>query len=357
MFAMWIRGKADLPLRIYETVFSYRYETKQTRPLIRDREIGPWYEIHTCHATKEEAEAEIQLAKEMNDIIWEKIGVKPLLVRKPKWECFPGAEGALEYYILMPNDKVLENGSLNNLGQAYAKKFDIKFEDIDGKEKYVWQTCTGNGERYLAAVISEHGDDSGLVIPPEIAPVQIIIIPIYKQENKDKIIKKAEEIKKSLGNFRVEIDLKEKSPGSKFYDAELLGIPLRIELGEREIKEKKVTLFLRNTKKRINIEEKNLLEGIKENLEKIQKEMLVKSEKRLNENIENISGAKDIANTVNKGKIAKIYWCEDGRCFDKIKSLGEGLDLFGSSIEKHKEGKCVICNKKTTNMSYVGNSY
>jgi prolyl-tRNA synthetase len=235
MFSLWIRGLSDLPLRIYETVFSYRYETKQTRPLIRDREIGPWYEIHTAHATKEEAENEIELARKMNNNIWEFIAVQPLLVKKPKWECFPGAEGALEYYTLMPNGKVLENGSLNNLGQAYAKKFNIKFIDKDEKEKYVWQTCTGNGERYLASVISEHGDDSGLVLPPSIAPIQIIIIPIFNKKNKEKILKKAQQIKSKLKNHRIEIDNSEQGVGSKFYDSELKGIPLRIEFASHSL--------------------------------------------------------------------------------------------------------------------------
>jgi len=251
MFRLRIRGLSDLPLRIYETVFSYRYETKQTRPLIRDREIGPWYEIHTAHATKEEAEKEIQLAVKMNDKLWEFIAIRPLLVKKPKWECFPGAEGALEYYTLMPNGKVLENGSLNNLGQAYAKKFNIIFLDKDNKKKYAWQTCTGNGERYLAAVISQHGDDFGLVIPPNIAPVQIIIIPIFKESNKNQILKKAEEYKKILKNFRVEIDNSDSSVGNKFYESELKGIPIRIELGEKELRDKELTVFIRNTRKKI----------------------------------------------------------------------------------------------------------
>ncbi len=357
MFSMWIRGHTDLPLRIYENVFSYRYETKQTRPLIRDREIGPWYEIHTVHATKQEAEEEIQLHKKINDIIWKKIAVQPLLVKKPQWECFPGAEGALEYYTLMPNGRVLENGSLNNLGQAYAKKFNIKFIDKDGKEKYVWQTCTGNGERFLAAVISQHGDDSGLIIPPNIAPIQIIILPIYKQENKNQIIKKAKEIKEKLKDFRIKIDLKEDSVGSKFYDSELKGIPLRIELGQKEIANKELTIFSRNTKKRIQIKEKDIDKKIKELLDKIQKELLEKSKAELKQAIINVSDFKGISKAVNNNKIAKIYWCESGKCYDKIMSQKQGLDLFGSDLKQAKPNKCAICNKQTTNQAYVANSY
>ncbi len=357
MFKLWIRGKSDLPLRIYETVFSYRYETKQTRPLIRDREIGPWYEIHTCHATKEEAEKEIEIAKQMNDKVWDFIGVKPLLVKKPKWECFPGAEGALEYYTLMPNGKVLENGSLNNLGQAYAKKFNIKFLDSDGKEKYVWQTCTGNGERYLSAVISQHGDDFGLVIPPNIAPIEVVIIPIFRGKNSEKILEKAKEYERRLKDFRVEIDNSEKSVGSKFYENELKGIPIRIELGEKEIEEKEVTIFLRNIRKRIKIKEKDIEKEIKKYLIKIQEEMLEKSKKILENSIREAKNTEELRKIFKERKIAKIYWCEEGDCYDKIKALEEGMDLFGSDIKESKEGDCLICKKKTKNKAFVANSY
>jgi len=357
MFSLWIRGRNDLPLRIYETVFSYRYETKQTRPLIRDREIGPWYEIHTAHATKEEAEKEIELAIKMNDKIWEFIAIKPLLVKKPKWECFPGAEGALEYYTPLSNGKVLENCSLNNLGQAYAKKFNIKFLDKDGKEKYVWQTCTGNGERFLAAVIAQHGDDFGLVIPPNIAPIQIIIVPIFKGRNKEDILKKAEEYKKRLRNYRVEIDASENSVGSKFYESELKGIPIRIEIGEKEVKEKEVVVFLRHNRKKINIKEKDLEEEIKKKLNEIQNEMLHSSEKMLKESIIEAKTENEIKKALENGKISLCYWCESGECYDKIKVLKEGLDLIGSDIKEHVSGKCIVCGRETKNKAFIANSY
>jgi len=357
MFSLWIRGHNNLPLKIYETVFSYRYETKQTRPLIRDREIGPWYEIHTAHATKKEAEEEIEIHKKLNDEIWEFLAVKPIIVKKPQWECFPGAEGAYEYYTLLPNGKVIENGSLNNLGQAYSKKFNIKFADDKGKEQYVWQTCTGNGERYLAAVIAQHGDDSGLVIPPNIAPIQVLIIPIFKEKNKTEIIKKAGEIKKKLKDLRVVIDSSEKSIGSKFYDSELKGIPLRIEVGEREIKDKEITLFFRNTKKKIKIKEKDIENEIPKALEKIQKELLEKSKDYLKEKIIAITNVKDITKKIEEGKIVNLYWCGEGKCYDKLIKLKEGLDLLGSELKEGNPGECIICGKKTKNKAFIGNSY
>ncbi len=357
MFSLWIRGHNDLPLRIYQTVFSYRYESRQTRPLIRDREIGPWYEIHTVHSTKEEAQKEIELARTMNDKIWKFIGVKPLLVRKPKWECFPGAEGALEYYTIMPNGKIMENCSLNNLGQAYAKKFNIKFKDKDGKEKYAWQTCTGNGERFLSAVIAQHGDDSGLVVPPNIAPIQVIIIPIFKGKNKEKIIDKANEIRKRLDNFRVELDSSDNSVGSKFYEYELRGVPIRVELGEKEIENKELTIFLRNSKKIIKIKDQDLEKEIEERLKTIQNEMLHHSEDLLNNSLIEINDFIGAKKSLDKNKIVRIYWCEDDKCFDKIKSLKEGLDLFGSELEECTPGNCIVCGRKTKNKAYAANSY
>lgn len=357
MFSLWIRGHNDLPLRIYETVFSYRYETKQTRPLIRDREIGPWYEIHTVHATKEEADAEIELAKEMNDKIWEFIAIKPLIVKKPKWECFPGAEGAYEYYTIMPNGKVMENGSLNNLGQAYSKKFNIKFKDKDGKEKYAWQTCTGNGERYLSAVIAQHGDDSGLVLPPNIAPIQIIIVPIFKENNKKEILELAKECKEKLKGFRVEVDITPNSIGSKFYESELKGIPLRIEIGEQELKNKELTLFTRYNKNKEKIKLKDLQKEISTKLEEIQKHLLKNSEKIIKNSLVEPKDFEETKKALEQGKVAKICWCGEDKCYDKVIKITEGLDFFGSEIKEGSLGRCIVCGKETKTKSFVANSY
>ncbi|MGV8151639.1 MAG: aminoacyl--tRNA ligase-related protein [Candidatus Nanoarchaeia archaeon] len=357
MFSLWTRSYSDLPLRIYQTVFSYRYETKQTRPLIRDREIGPWYEIHTAHATKQEAEEEIELARKMNDKIWEFIAVKPLITRKPKWECFPGAEGALEYYTLMPNGKVMENGSLNNLGQAYAKKFNIKFIDKEGKENFAWQTCTGNGERFLSASLSQHGDDFGLVLPPNIAPVQVMIIPIFNDKNKEKILKVADKIKQELSDFRVEVNTKNDSLGSKFFDSEIIGVPLRIEFGEKELDKNSLTLFFRNTRTKKSIMQKEVVKEVALSMENIQKELLKNSANELSEAIKETSEISQIPKLAENKKIAKIYWCLSPDCYDKISSKCPGLELIGSDINNAKEGKCIACSAKTTNQAYVASSY
>ena len=357
MFKLWIRSTSDLPLRIYETVSSFRYETKHTRPIIRDREITVWHEIHTAHSTKEEAEEEARLHIKLWDKIWEKIAIVPLKVNKPKWECFPGAIGAVEYYNIMPTGKAMENGSINNLGQAYSKKFDIKFKDND-KEEFVWMICTGNGARYLAAIIGVHGDDKGLIIPPEVAPIQVIIIPIYKKDNKNLVMKKTKELYEKIKkeNIRVEIDLKEGSVGSKFYDWELKGVPLRIEIGERDIKNKSSILVRRDTSKKEMVNNTKLIKRIKESLKDVQNSLLKNSEKIIKEKLINIDRFDDIKKELNNGKIPKVSWCGSGECWDKIKSIEEGIELFGTDLNKSK-GKCIVCNKDSDEVGYISNTY
>jgi len=358
MFALWIRTYRDLPLRIYETVSSFRYETKMTRPIIRDREITFWYEIHTAHQTKEEADKEIEEAVRINNIIWNKLSIPVLKVEKPKWECFPGAVGAIEYYSIMPDGRVLENGSCNHLGQAYAKKFNIKFRDKDNKEKFVWQTCTGNGARYLVAVISVHGDDKGLVLPPEIAPVQAVITTINVKGEKNKVMKKAEEISEQLekSGIRVYVDADEKTPGEKFFEWEIKGVPLRIEVGPKDIESKNYFVFRRDENIKISMSEKNIVPECIRLLTEIQKNLLKKAEKFYDEKITEAADRKQLKNIIEQKKIAKVPWCESEECWNKIKEFEEGIELFGADLKKHS-GKCIACGKPSAKKGYVAKTY
>jgi len=358
MFHLWIRSYNDLPLRIYETVSSFRYETGHTRPIIRDREITVWYEIHTCHTTKEESEQEIVKHMEMVDKIWEKCAVVPLKVYKPEWECFPGAVGAVEYYSIMPNGKAMENGSFNNLGQAYAKKFEIKFRDKDEREKYAWMTCTGNGARVLAALIGEHGDDKGLVMPPAVAPVHAVIVPIFNQDTKDEVMKHSEKLFAKLKDeFKMEIDRRDIRPGAKFYDWELKGVPLRIEIGPKDIAEKSVVVARRDNGKKEKVKEADLGKQMKKLLDEIQAEMYARAKKNFAARIVEAHSKEEIKKAMNDKKVAKVYWCKEGQCWDEIKAIMEGIEMFGTDLHKAKEGKCAICGKPATIIGYVANTY
>jgi prolyl-tRNA synthetase len=354
MFSLWIRSYKDLPLRIYETVSSFRYETKHTRPLIRDREITVWHEIHCALANEKEAEREVRLHIGLYDELWKRLCIAPIKVIKPPWEIFPGAIGAIEYYSYLPNGKVMENGSINNLGQAYAKKFDIKFRDKDGKEKYVWQVCTGNGARLLVAVIATHGDDFGLVLPPEIARWQVVIIPI-NQKNLE-ILRKAREIEEKLKEMgiRVIVDDTEKTPGEKFYEYEIKGIPIRIEIGEKEIKEKYLTVFKRNTREKLKIRS---IEEIKKILDEITREMQEKARKILEESLVFEEKKENIIKHIKNKKVVKVYYCGSGECWDAVKDLGKNkmsIEIFGMDLNEAKEGNCIVCGKKTKTIGYVG---
>ncbi len=358
MFSLWTRTKKDLPIRIYETVSSFRYETKHTMPIIRDREITVWHEIHTVHATKEEAEKEAELHIKLNDKIWKELALEPLRVNKPKWECFPGAVGAIEYYSLISNGKAMENGSINKLGQAYAKKFNIKFKDEKGKEEYAWQVCTGNGARLLAGVILIHGDDKGLILPPKIAPIQVVITTVFNKENKEKVVKKAKEVLKSLteSGINTHLDDREITIGRKFYDWEIKGVPLRVELGLKEIENKQLTLTNRLTFEKKIIKESDISKEAKIILEKIQ-DKLYENSKQLNKNIiVEVSNAKDISESMQNKKVAKVNWCSSEKCWIKIKEISEGIELFGTDLKQVK-GKCVICKENSDEIGYIANTY
>ena len=357
MFSLWIRSYRDLPLRVYETVSSFRYETKHTRPLIRDREITVWHEIHTAHATMEESKREIEHHMRMWDKLWNDLCLIPFKVNKPKEECFPGSVGAVEYYSIMPSGKIMENGSCNNLGQAYAKKFNIKYKKKDGSEDYAWMTCTGNGGRLLAAVIGTHGDDHGLILPPKIAPYQVVIIPIFNSKNRDKVMNFCNKINEQLkeSGYRVFIDDSDDTIGSKFYKWEIKGAPIRLEIGEKEISEESVTLFRRDLRSKEKVKASSLNVG--EVLSSIEKELLRRAKEEFDKRIVIANNIDELKKVLKDKKVAKVHWCGSPGCAAKIKDIEEGVELFGTDLNEESEGKCVICGKKTKTIGYIANTY
>jgi prolyl-tRNA synthetase len=359
MYSRWVRSKNDLPIKMYETVSSFRYETKQTRPLIRDREITNWFEIHTAHATKGEADNELNNhVKIMKYLYEEMLALPAFMVNKPIWDCFPGSVGAFEFYSLMPDGKVMENGSANNLGQAYAKKFDIKYIDEKGIEQHAWMICTGNGARFLAAAISEFGDNTGIILPSRVAPIQVILIPIiFKGKEKivfDEIDKIKEELQKQ--KIRFEVDAREISPGRKYYDWEVKGVPIRIEVGPRDIENKEYPASIRfgNEKKKLKFED---IANLNQMIDSIHDSMLKASSKRLTESIIFANSSKDLINIVESKKIAKCYWCSKKECYDKIVELGEGYEGFGTSTDAKGTGKCLNCQNTSHEELFIAKSY
>jgi len=360
MYKLWIRTFSDLPLRLYQTTSSFRYESKSTRPLIRDREITMWHEIHTAHATKEEAEKEVDLHIKLWDKLWDKLALPVWKVRKPQWECFAGAVGAIEYYTLFPSARVMETGSVNNLGQAYAKEFDIKFKDTDEKEHFVWQVCTGVGARLLAAIISIHGDRKGIIVPPEIAPTKCVIVPIMFKGKEQIILKKAKEIESMLKkeNISVFIDSRDEiAAGRKFYEWEAKGIPLRIEIGPRDLEKNQITIVRRDSNEKVAINESKVIEKVRELLDNIQKSLLKEAEHELKKSIVDVITFHDIKKAIKNKKVARVFWCKSRDCYDIFGGIGDGIEGIGTDLDEKTNGKCIVCGKETKARLFIGKSY
>jgi prolyl-tRNA synthetase len=357
MFSLWVRSKNDLPIRIYETVSSFRYETKSPRPLIRDMEITVWHEIHTAHATSAEAESEMQLHMQLWDEIWSELCLPTWKIQKPSWECFPGAIGGIEYYNTMPTGKVLETGSVNNLGQAYAKKFDIAYQDVDGERKYAWQICTGVGARLLAAVIAIHGDDRGIILPPKIAPIQAVIVPIVYKGTSEQVMERANLLYRELkAHLKVVLDDRDESAGRKFYDWEIKGVPVRIEIGPKDIAQEQVTLVRRDTGLKRSVPIVSVARELQDTFADIEKTLLARATEMLEKQMCRTSSVSEISVALSHGDICVAPWCASETCFDVANTLEPGVEAIGSAM-KEEAGVCFHCGKQSRKLLYVAKTY
>jgi prolyl-tRNA synthetase len=358
IFKYWIM-EGKLPIRIYQTVSSFRNEGKTTHTMIRDREITFWHEIHTAHKTREEAKEEMEKHRKIYEYIWKEIlNIPPICVEKPEYEIFPGADSAYEFYTILSNGRLLENGSVNNLGQAYAKKFDLFYIDENGNKQYVWQICTGNGARFLVAAISLHGDERGLVLPPKIAPIQVVIITIPKE--KEDYLEEAEELKERLekSGIKAFVDKSEKTPGEKFNIWDIKGVPIRIEIGEKEVKESFYTVYRRDLKERIKVNKREIEKVVRILLsDAIPKNLYKKVEILYQQKIKYFDNLEDAKKWVEDGNIAKANWCGKKECFEAIKQLGPSIEAIGFIVDEKKEGKCIICEKVTDKLTLFGKTY
>jgi prolyl-tRNA synthetase len=358
IFKYWIM-EGKLPIKIYQTVSSFRNEGKTTHTMIRDREITFWHEIHTAHKTKEEANEEMEKHRKIYDYIWKEVlNIPPICVEKPKYEIFPGAESAYEFYVILPNGRFLENGSVNNLGQAYAKKFDLFYVDEEGNKRYVWQVCTGNGARFLVAAFSLHGDERGLVLPPKIAPIQVVIITIPKEGKY--YLEEAEELKKRLESVGIEtfVDKSEKTPGEKFNIWDIKGVPIRIEIGEKEVEKGTYTVYRRDIKERMEVNKQEIEKVVSVLLkEEIPKSLYKKVEILYQQKIKYFDSIESVKEWIEKGNVAKVNWCGSKECFDKIKELGPSIEPIGFLYDERKIGFCIVCKQNTDKLTLVGKAY
>ncbi|MEM3653714.1 MAG: proline--tRNA ligase, partial [Candidatus Bathyarchaeia archaeon] len=288
-YAKWVRSWRDLPIRLNFWNSVFRAEIKSTKPFIRTSEFL-WQEGHTVHATKEEAEEEVMLMLNVyKELIQDYLAIPVIEGKKSEREKFLGALYTATLEAIMPDGKALQMGTSHNLGENFSRSFGIKYIGKDEKEHYAWQTCWGVSWRLIGAMVMAHGDDRGLVLPPKIAPIQAIIIPIiYKDVNKTEILSKAKKVLDELQNHGISALLDDRdqyTPGWKFHEWELKGIPVRIEIGPKDLQDRCITISRRDTFERITIKDEELINRMLKLLDEIQSNLFNKAKKLLEEHI------------------------------------------------------------------------
>ncbi|MDW7727959.1 MAG: proline--tRNA ligase [Candidatus Methanoperedens sp.] len=358
MYKVWVRSHADLPLKLYQIVNTFRYETKHTRPLIRLREITSFKEAHTVHTDWEEAAKQVEEAIRIYQEFYRRLAIPTIASKRPDWDKFPGADYTTAVDVLMPDGKTLQSGTAHHLADNFAKTFDIKYEDINGEQQYAHQTCYGVSERSIAALISVHGDDKGLVLPPEVAPVQVVIIPILFGKS-DEISKACSDVVDTLrGNgIRTVLDDGDDRPGAKYYKWEMKGVPLRIEIGPRDLKNNVATVVRRDTGKKETVPLGNIMEEVRNRFGQIHESLFEKAKKSLDERIFDCASLDEVKSSIHKG-IARIAWCGGRECgLAMEEEVGAGILGIPQGEVGKCQGICPICNKETTYMAIMARTY
>lgn len=352
-----IQSYRDLP-KVYNQWCSVVRWEKETRPFLRSREFL-WQEGHTAHATAEEAEARTQQMLNVYADFCEQVLAIPVVKgRKTDKEKFAGAEATYTIEALMHDGKALQSGTSHNFGDGFAKAFGIQYTDKDNKLKYVHQTSWGMTTRLIGALIMVHGDDSGLVLPPKIAPVQVDVIPIM--QNKDGVLNKAYEVKEALvkAGLRVKVDDTDKKPGWKFSEQEMRGIPVRVEMGPRDIEAGQAIIVRRDTREKTTVAIESLAEEIKNILDKMQTEMLERARTHREAHTyvaTNYDEFKDVV--ANKPGFVKAMWCGHQACEDKIKEETTATSRCMPFEQEHLSDVCVCCGRPAKKMVYWGKAY
>ncbi len=345
-YSKWIRSHRDLPLLLNQWCSVVRWEFKHPKPFLRGREFL-WQEGHTAHASFEDAEKEVFLILNYyKDLIQNYLAIPVIEGYKSSLEKFAGAHYTTALESFMPDGKALQMATSHHLGQNFSKPFEIKFFNKKGEEEYVYTTSWGLSTRTIGALVLVHGDDKGLVLPPKIAPVQIVIVPIFKEDNKSKVLEFSEKIYNALkDDFKIFFDDRENyTPGWKFNESELKGYPLRLEIGIKEVEDNIVTVFKRNTFEKLKVNVDVLKSKIKTLLDDIQKELFENAKKLLYDNIVKVDSLDEFESALKNNKLIYAGFCGSEECESKIK---EQFSITSRVIPFDSEEKnCIVCSKK-----------
>ncbi len=358
LYSKWIKSWRDLPLKINFWNTALRAEIKGTKPFLRTSEFL-WQEGHTVHTTKDEAENEVmEILKIYKKTIEEELAVPVITGKKSEKDKFVGAVYTTTLESIMPDGKALQMGTSHFLGQNFSKPFEVKYLDENNVENFAWQTSWGVSWRLIGGMIMTHSDDSGLVLPPKVAPIQVVIIPIYySKEDREKIVQEAEKIRIELSNAAIRTQLDDRdqvTPGFKFHDWELKGIPIRIEIGPKDIAKNQVVMARRYNQTKNNVNMNKLSETIVMELDNIQQQMFDTAKKILDEKISLVTKYEQFKSELENGKMISCYWCGKQECEDKIKEE-TGAELRVIPYDNGKKAEtCVYCNSESnTNVLFA----
>ena len=361
MYSKWIKSWRDLPMKINFWNTALRAEIKATKPFLRTSEFL-WQEGHTVHTTKEEAEEEVMSILDMyKKTVEEELAIPVVIGKKSDKEKFVGAVYTTTMESIMPDGKALQMGTSHFLGQNFSKPFDVKFLDKQNVETFAWQTSWGVSWRLIGALIMLHGDDKGLVLPPRVAPIQVVIVPIYySPTDRDAVLSKASEIKETLAkhNLRVHIDARDEvTPGYKFNDWEMKGVPLRIEIGPKDLAKGKTVLVRRDSLKKTDLVFENTEEGVLSMLNEIQQGLFENAKNLLKEKTKNVTDLEEFKSEMEKGAFLNSPWCGDTKCEEIIKE-STGADIRVIPFDaKNESATCIICKKASKTNAIFARSY
>ena len=357
MYSKWLSSWRDLPFLYNQWCNVLRWE-KETRPFLRSREFL-WQEGHTIHETPEEAKKfTLDMLEVYEDVIENILSIPVLKGQKTKKEQFAGAEVTYTVETLMQDGRALQGGTSHYFGQNFTKPFDVKFQNREGEQEYAYQTSWGISTRLIGAVIMAHGDNRGLKLPPYVAPIQVVIVPIAQQ--KENVLEEAEKIKEALSKkFRVKLDSRDNyTVGYKFNDWEMKGVPVRVEIGPKEIERGEVIITRRDTLEKMPVKIEELEEKLEELMKDIQQSMYNVCKKRMEEKTTTALNMEELQKNLDENQgYVKTMWCGSTECENKVKEVTGAPSRCIPFEQEHLSDTCVCCGKKADTMVVWGRQY
>ncbi len=358
-FSRWISSYRDLPLMINQWANVVRWEMR-TRPFLRSMEFL-WQEGHTAHESEKEADdMAMKMVKVYKKFVEEYLGISVLSGVKSESEKFAGAKYTYSIETMTQDIKALQSATSHMLAQNFSKAFNVKFLDKDQKRQFVWQTSWGISTRIIGAMIMAHSDDNGLVVPPKIAPIQVVIVPIWKDDKEKKLVlNKINKIYKDLEKVNVSVknDDRDLRPGARFFEWEKKGVPLRIEIGPKDVENKSVVFSRRDTGEKMIIDEKNITKEVINILDAIQKNLYDRSSKLMEKNTHIVNSWQEFQDVIERGGFVSAHFCGNKKCEDKIQTATKATSRCFSFDEKEEYGKCIYCGADSKKRAVFAKSY